>query len=372
MAFVKFCQTNSATLFKVQSLTQITSHANVVCFRKYHNKPGIGDLLGASPNRTQPLPKSTKLFYRLGRSENGRIGPEVLVRSDGGTGDELQPFQYEPDIKRRFPMYGLVNTLNYDEMMDSKDEYVRARRNAASNIDEAKKRLRAPEKSRVLDVDPRCGNRRYDFVFTDVSKSKNDDTRLIFMREKDGTLRTADQDERDRINWKYFGKKGHVKWIQSVFSDMDELKIALGQFAHPYLLDELCKVRSEKDATYIKVHIEVYRDVEKRKCYSVLQDTPHFRGFVQWLVNNDKVEGFLQTLLEADRGNDVGEFLSVYVNERPSSDLAKKLSVALEKTTKKKLKNATDSDLLEVFQNQNSKKGKGARSKVTEKSKTRQ
>ena len=62
------------------------------------------------------------------------------------------------------------------------------------------------KETRVLAQNQQLGNRRADFVFTDISSGFDDHTRRILVREKDGTLRTANEEERSRQNQHFFAK----------------------------------------------------------------------------------------------------------------------------------------------------------------------
>lgn len=127
------------------------------------------------------------------------------------------------------------------------------------------------------------------------------DSRRIFVRESDGTLRTANEEERDRMNQQYFSSKHQPLHLPGLFTSPEALSEALRMNQHPSILDIICKLRSHDSRDYIKVHRKVYEDVNERRVFSILQDTPHFYGFVRWLIAENEIEPLLTLLLQDDR-----------------------------------------------------------------------
>ena len=62
--------------------------------------------------------------------------------------------------------------------MYAKEEFVRKERNASQPLEP----IPMPEERRVLDVDPLCGSKSADFVFTDISHGSTRKNRRIFVR----------------------------------------------------------------------------------------------------------------------------------------------------------------------------------------------
>ena len=102
-------------------------------------------------------------------------------------GDDFIEFEYDEDVATKFTEWAMVDTVNFDETMYAKEEYVRKVRNASQPLQPAT----PPAQSRVLDVDPLCSSLGADFVFTDTSEGSNRANRRVFIRERNGTLRTV-------------------------------------------------------------------------------------------------------------------------------------------------------------------------------------
>jgi hypothetical protein len=140
-------------------------------------------------------------------------------------------------------------------------------------------------KSRVLGFDESCGSKRYTFFFTDTSHTKQtDDDRRVWIREMDGTLRTGDQDERDRANATFKAKLHHPLRLPGLFQRAGAMSAALDAHQHPHILDSICKIRPRDSRPYVQTHVDVYRHVHLTGLYSLLQDSPHFYGFLRWVL----------------------------------------------------------------------------------------
>ena len=63
-----------------------------------------------------------------------------------------------------------------------------------------------------------------------------DRSRIIVVRQPDGTLRTSNWDEQDRLNQTYFPRDGRRHYIPAMF-ETDNLKAILGPSKYEYVLD---------------------------------------------------------------------------------------------------------------------------------------
>lgn len=294
----------------------------VVPRRSYHKlRGGIGEVMAVEPDWSALPSKTERLFNRLGKKENGGIGPDLFRRDMGGTGTNVKPLTYEPTLGTAFPRIGEIDSFNFEHVMEAKEAYVRDLRNASQPLGP----VALEHEVHVLDEDPRCGSARFDFHFTDISKVDvdgeefNNDNRRIFVREKSGVLRTASQEERDRSNQEFNSGKHAKAWLPVVFKDQSAYFRALEQFAHPYLLDEICRIRSATSAEYVRVHEWTYNHVAEMGIFQVLQDTPHFHGLARWLFSEDMVGRLLVPLLKDGRVADASDVIVAYCEERSTN-----------------------------------------------------
>jgi hypothetical protein len=59
---------------------------------------------------------SERLFVKLGKKEDGAIGPDLFRRDYGGLGANKVEVTYEPTLDFAFPRVGMVNPVNFDEV----------------------------------------------------------------------------------------------------------------------------------------------------------------------------------------------------------------------------------------------------------------
>ncbi len=66
----------------------------------------------------------------------------------------------------------------------------------------------------------------------------------------------------------------------------------------------------------------MYENIDSRRIYNVLQDTPHWVRFVDWLVSRGQMEGLAMTLLDAGRQSDAEELTAEFVRTNPNTRVA--------------------------------------------------
>ena len=71
--------------------------------------------------------------------------------------------------------------------------------------------LELPESEILEGPNEKCANTRFDWVFVDTGKGFNDATGRVHIRQKDGTLRTPDKDERNRFVHVGFSRALHLQ-----------------------------------------------------------------------------------------------------------------------------------------------------------------
>lgn len=69
----------------------------------------------------------------------------------------------------------------------------------------------------------------------------SDRSRIIVVREPDGTLRTSNWEEQDRLNQTYFPREGRRHYVPAMFQT-ENLKPILGPSKYEYILDR-CEIK---------------------------------------------------------------------------------------------------------------------------------
>lgn len=76
------------------------------------------------------------------------------------------------------------------------------------------------EDTRIFSRDPALqGYSEHKYVFTDITFGISNKDRLIYVREPDGTLRAANNEERDRLNKIYFPVPGREVMMPKMFEE---------------------------------------------------------------------------------------------------------------------------------------------------------
>ena len=74
------------------------------------------------------------------------------------------------------------------------------------------------------------------YVFTDITFGVPDRSRIIVVREQDGTLRTSSWEEQDRLNQIYFPNKDRRHYVPQMF-EPEHLNSILGPEKYEYILE---------------------------------------------------------------------------------------------------------------------------------------
>ena len=91
--------------------------------------------------------------------------------------------------------------------------------------------------TRTLEEDPdMAGFDTSKYVFTDITFGVPDRSRIIVVREQNGTLRTSNWEEQDRLNQIYFPTEGRRHYTPAMF-EPDNLQQILGPEKYEYILD---------------------------------------------------------------------------------------------------------------------------------------
>lgn len=114
----------------------------------------------------------------------------------------------------------------------------------------------------------------------------------MVIREKDGTLRTPSVDEQETYTHSFFPALHQKRQLEPMFQP-GPLKELMAGNLHVTLLDAICRSRQPHQRDYIRVHAAVYDNVDSRRIYNILQDTPHWTRFVDYLVARNQVRQML-------------------------------------------------------------------------------
>uniref|UniRef100_A0A1I7UG01 MRP-S28 domain-containing protein n=1 Tax=Caenorhabditis tropicalis TaxID=1561998 RepID=A0A1I7UG01_9PELO len=139
------------------------------------------------------------------------------------------------------------------------------------------------------------------FVFTDITFDATDQDRTVVVRQPDGTLRTANPEEHDRMNRTYYQKPNRPVNPPPIFSD-PHLKNSLDKNDHEFVLDWACWFMSQM-IQHTKFH--------------VITSTRHFGPFTFYLALNDNIPKLLNYFGGLGRLSDCANLVRLQKAVRP-------------------------------------------------------
>jgi len=178
----------------------------------------------------------------------------------------------------------------------------------------------------VLSDDPEiAGFSNYDVVFTDVTFGVNKKDRTVVIRQPNGELRTATQEEHDNVMQIYFPEDGRMYQMPSMFLPQ-QMEEVLGMHKYEYLLDRACVQFEPNNPEYHRVTQRTYEHINSMGLYENLRSTRHFGGMAFYYVTHNNIDGLLRHLLSQLSMNDAGDLVLLYHTVHPSCQSAQELS----------------------------------------------
>lgn len=165
----------------------------------------------------------------------------------------------------------------------------------------AEKKLQMPpvmnereETGMVLEEDPLLvGLDVSKFVFTDITYGVSDRERLVVVRETDGTLRTANWDERDRMDQIYYPREGRKHYLLPMFEPENLAELLKDETKYEYILDRNCLQFEPDHPLYIRTAETVYNHINEKKTFNVLHSTRHYGPMVFYLCWCKQIDDFI-------------------------------------------------------------------------------
>jgi len=174
-----------------------------------------------------------------------------------------------------------------------------------------------PTSSKVLEKDELLvGFDTSKYIFTDISFGISDRSRIIVVREADGTLRTSNGDEQDRLNQTYFPREGRRHYVPAMF-ETDQLLNILEPAKYEYVLDRACLQFEPDHPVYIRTCSTVYEHINEHRHFDTLYSTRHYGPMVFNFCWNKQLDELLAHLIWNDRLNEAVDAIKVYSKIHP-------------------------------------------------------
>lgn len=137
-------------------------------------------------------------------------------------------------------------------------------------------------------------------------------SRIIAVREPDGTLRRADWSERKRMNQTYFPLAHRMLETPKMF-EPDQLDNVL-QDPNRYLfvLERACLQFEPDEHDYIRVTSTVYEHINQMRQFELLRSTRHFGPMSFYLANNKKIDLLLLDMVDRSLLSDAAGLVRLY------------------------------------------------------------
>ncbi|XP_069121164.1 LOW QUALITY PROTEIN: small ribosomal subunit protein mS22-like [Argopecten irradians] len=168
--------------------------------------------------------------------------------------------------------------------------------------------------SKVLSRDPEIApGLTSKWMFTDISQGVENRDRIIVVRDTDGTLRTATNEERIRANNVYYPKEGVSAGIPKMFEEehlVHLLKNGLTDIV--YILDRACVQFDPDDPNFIRVTQMIYDHVQKKKMFNQLASTRFFGPMSFYFILKKNIKDLLVDMIEHDLLLDAVSLIHLY------------------------------------------------------------
>lgn len=120
---------------------------------------------------------------------------------------------------------------------------------------------------------------------------------MIVVRESNGLLRKAINDEREKMLQVYFPRNGKVAHVPAMFTPL-QLEECLKRKNYMILLKKACIQFEPNDPQYIQVTNRIYDYVNEMKDYEILYSTRFFGPMVFYLAWYKKLDNLVAFLLK--------------------------------------------------------------------------
>ncbi|XP_074595289.1 mitochondrial ribosomal protein S22 [Brevipalpus obovatus] len=158
-------------------------------------------------------------------------------------------------------------------------------------------------------------------IFTDISAGYTDRTRLIVVRDPDGTLRRANWEERYRMNQTYFPVNGRSYLTPKMFEE-ENLQKVLDRHDYKFVLDRACIQFEPDDPRYIEITRKTYDHIDETQKYDELRSTRQFGPLAFYLTRVGRIDGLLIDMIKRELINDAAELVQLFYILNPIKDRA--------------------------------------------------
>lgn len=210
-----------------------------------------------------------------------------------------------------------VKELRTPRLMFMSDEQLERAKNEAYN--HAQARLQMPpvmaadiSEPPVLSRDEEIvGYTKFKVMFIDISPGHSDRSRLMSIREPDGTLRGPTHEERSRLNHIFYPSEDRAIDVPKLFEEKNLLKL-MERKEYEFVLNRACVQFEPDDPRYVKITTFVYNYIDGKGDYDRLRSTRHFGPMCLYLAHEKRADDLICEMLSKDLVEDATKLVKIY------------------------------------------------------------
>lgn len=148
-------------------------------------------------------------------------------------------------------------------------------------------------------------------MFVDITPGYTDRTRLMSVREPDGTLRFPTHEERSRLNHMFYPVESRSIDPPKMFEEKHLLDL-LRRKQYMYVLNRACIQFEPDDPRYVDLTSKVYNHIDDKQDYNELRSTRHFGPMSLYLAYNKRADDLIIEMLSKGFTEDAAKLVKIY------------------------------------------------------------
>lgn len=155
------------------------------------------------------------------------------------------------------------------------------------------------------------GYTKFKIMFVDIGSGYTNRTRLMSVREPDGTLRYPTHEERSRLNHIFYPHDAKSIDTPKLFEEKNLTKL-LKRKEYLYILNRACFQFEPDDPIYFEVTSRVYNHIEKKGDFAKLRSTRHFGPMSLFLAHSKNADNLILEMLSKNLIEDAYKLVKIY------------------------------------------------------------
>ncbi|XP_037090358.1 28S ribosomal protein S22, mitochondrial-like [Pollicipes pollicipes] len=180
-------------------------------------------------------------------------------------------------------------------------------------------------------------------VCIDISPDLSDRKRMVCVRETDGTLRTANWDERSRMCQIFIPVEGRSVTTPMMFTE-PHLKACLDREDYTLVLDRACLQFEPDDPDYIRVTSATYDHVDGTRLYDRLQNTRHFGALAFYLAWHRRIDNLLLHFIQLEKLDKAVHLIALFRLLRSTEPISEEATPSQQTGSQSVSESTSDSD----------------------------